>query len=118
MATTKKMTKKDMFTQILNTYHLTIDEQAFIEHELELLERKNSGEKKPSSLQKANASLKEAIYHEMKKDVLYTITDMVKKLPCCADYTPQKISALVNQMVPEQVERVEDKRKTYFRVIK
>ena len=43
MATTKKMTKREMFEQIKS--HLTDPaEVAVVEHELELLAKKNSGE--------------------------------------------------------------------------
>ena len=40
------MTKADYFKQIMANYSLTEDEKAFIQHELDLLAKKNSGEKK------------------------------------------------------------------------
>ena len=42
---TKKMTKREYFTQIMENYNLTEDERNFIKHELELLAKKNSAEK-------------------------------------------------------------------------
>ena len=114
---TNKMTKRDHFNAILSKYPLTEDEKAFVEHELELLEKKNSAEKKPTAVQVANESIKDAIYNGMQENRLYTITEIIKEIPECADLTNQRVSALVRQMMPLQIERVEDKRKAYFRKI-
>ena len=45
---------------------------------------------------------------------LYTITDIQKNIPACADLSNQRVSALVRQMVGVTIERTEDKRKAYF----
>jgi hypothetical protein len=45
---------------------------------------------------------------------LYTITDIQKNVPACADLSNQRVSALVRQMVGVTIERTEDKRKAYF----
>ena len=42
MANVKKMTKADYFKQIMANYPLAEDEKSFVEHELELLAKKNS----------------------------------------------------------------------------
>ena len=51
MANTKKMTKKDYFAILKATYPTTADNYdeviKFIDHEMELLEKKNSADKKP-----------------------------------------------------------------------
>ena len=112
----KKMTKRDYFTQIKAKYDLTAEEVAFIDHELELLDRKNaSGEKKLTATQIANENLKEFILEEMEENRLYTISEMMKALPCCAELTNQKVTRLVAQLVDaNKVVRTEDKRKAYF----
>ena len=117
MANTKKMTKADYFKQILANYNLTDEEKAFIEHELELLVKKNSAEKKPTAQQVANAGVADAIYEGMVEGTLYTITDLIKTVPECADLTNQRVSAIVRGMIGTKVERVEEKRKAYFRKI-
>lgn len=118
MATTKKMTKREVFEQIKASYPLSAEHIAFIDHELELLAKKNSAEKKPTANQVANAGIKDAIYGEMADNMLYTVTDMCKGLTSCADMSNQKLSALLRQMVADgKVERVEDKRKAYFRKV-
>lgn len=114
MANNKKMTKKDYFEQIKAKYTLTTDEIAFIDHEIELLEKKNSADKKPTAQQVANKSTAEAILAHMEDGKMYTITDLIKSVPECADMTNQRVSAIVRQMIDVSVRRVEDKRKAYF----
>jgi hypothetical protein len=117
MTNNKKMTKREMFEQIKANYPLNKDEQDFIDHELELLAKKNSADKKPTATQVANDGIKSAILEGMEDGRLYTITDMIKEIPACADLTNQKVSALVRQMMPDFIEKVEDKRKSYFRKV-
>ena len=117
MATTKKMTKREMFEQIKS--HLTDPaEVAFVEHELELLAKKNSGEKKPTAQQVANEGLKSTILDVLTENGgLMTITDIQKSSAELAELSNQRISAIVRQMVGISVERVEDKRKAYFKAM-
>jgi hypothetical protein len=120
MNNTKKMTKKDYFTDILNKYPLTDAEKNFINHELELLEKKNSSDKKPTATQTANVGIKTAIYNGMEPNRLYAIKELVKEIPECAELSNQRISALLRQMyegADPTIERIEDKRKAYFRKI-
>lgn len=115
---TKKMTKREMFEQIKANYNLSADEVVFIDHELELLAKKNAstGERKPTATQKANEGIKDVIV-----DVLganggqMTVTEIVKTID--GDFTNQKISALLRQLIADgKVEKVVDKRKSYFKV--
>lgn len=117
MTNTKKMTKADFFKQILANYNLTEDEQDFINHELELLAKKNSAEKKPTAVQVANDGIKTDILDGMVEGTLYTITDLIKTIPALADLTNQRVSALIRQLIADgKVERIEEKRKAYFRL--
>lgn len=110
-----KMTKKDYFVQIKENYTLTDDEIAFIDHEIELLSKKASGERKPSARQTENEGVKTAILEAMDENTLYTIEDMRKTFECLAGMTSQRISALVSQLVKEQsIVRTVDKRKAFF----
>ena len=117
MANIKKMTKADYFKQIMANYNLTDEEKAFIEHELELLAKKNSAEKKPTAQQVANAGVADANYDGMVEGTQYSITDLIKTIPECADLTNQRVSAIVRGMIGTKVERIEEKRKAYFRKI-
>lgn len=115
MANTKKMTKREMFEQIKANYTLNADEVAFIDHELELLAKKNSAEKKPTAVQVANEGIKAEILEGMEVGKKYTITDLMKSVPACAELSNQRVSALVRQLVTDgSVERTEEKRKAYF----
>ena len=119
MANTKKMTKRDYFNAILEKYPLTDAEKDFIEHELELLSKKNSAEKKPTAQQTANESVKNAIVEQMEENRLYTVTEIIKEIPECAEMSNQKVSALMRQLKDEcRVIKTEDKRKSYFSVVK
>ena len=115
MANQKKMTKADYFKQIKQNYPLTEDEVKFIDHEIDLLAKKNSAEKKPTAQQVANDGIKSAIIEGMESAKAYTITDIIKSVPACADLTNQRVSALMRQLVESgAVVRTEDKRKAYF----
>ena len=112
---TKKPTKKQMFQSILDSCELTAGQVAFIKHEMELLEKKNSSDKKPTAQQVANGGIKASILEVMKPNQLYTITEIVKGLSNYPDLTNQRVSALVRQMVEAGlVVRTEEKRRAYF----
>lgn len=90
----------------------------FIDHEVELLTKKNSAEKKPTAQQVANAGIATAIIEGMEPNRLYTVTEVIKSIPECADLTNQRVSALLRQLVEAgKVKRTEDKRKAYFQVV-
>ena len=90
----------------------------FIDHEVELLSKKNSAEKKPTAQQVANAGIATAIIEGMEPNRLYTVTEVIKSIPQCADLTNQRVSALLRQLVEAgKVKRTEDKRKAYFQVV-
>ena len=90
----------------------------FIDHEVELLTKKNSAEKKPTAQQVANESIATAIIEGMEPNRLYTVTEVIKSIPQCADLTNQHVSALLRPLVEAgKVKRTEDKRKAYFSLV-
>lgn len=111
-----KMTKRDYFNALLAISEVQSNEALvdFINHELELLAKKNSADKKPTAQQVANEGLKAAILAGMTPNRLYTITELIKEIPELNDMTNQRVSAIVRQMIPEKITRVEDKRKAFF----
>ena len=113
----KKMTKKDMFAQIMANYNLTEDEKAFIEHEIELLTKKSSGERKPTANQQANAILKDVIvaYMAQNPERIFTISELIKEVPELTGLSTQKVSPLMYQLVDAlKVTQITEKRKSYF----
>ena len=117
--TQKKITKAQKFEMLLAIAEVKNNEMLseFINHELELLAKKNSAEKKPTAQQTANKAIVDAIVDGMESGRLYTITELIKEIPECADLTNQRVSALVRGVLDTKIERVEDKRKAYFRKI-
>ena len=118
-----KMTKKDYFKALLaieavNANSAMVD---FINHEIELLEKKNSN-RKPSKAQAENENIKELILDKMAENVnqLFTATEIMKAVQPNVEIelTNQKVSALVRQLVEANlVKRIVDKRKTYFQIV-
>ena len=114
-----RMTKAQKFQILADLPAVKADPMLseFIAHEMELLAKKNTAEKKPTAQQEANAGIKDAVLTLMQEhpNQLYTVTDIIKSVPACADLTNQRVSALIRQMVDAgQVKRTEDKRKAYF----
>ena len=118
--TTKRLTKRDHFNALLAIAEVSANPTLveFINHELDLLEKKNAADKKPTAQQTANKAICDAIIAGMEPTRLYTITEIIKEIPECADLTNQRVSALVRGMKDSGlIERVEEKRKAYFRVV-
>ena len=117
-----KKTKKDFFKELYafvdnSTMANKTEMLGFIDHELELLDKKASS-KAMTKTQKENVGLKETIVNAL-EDIgePISITDLIKRSADLADYSNQKISALVKQLVADgSVVRTEDGRKTLFSV--
>lgn len=85
------------------------------------LEKKSAktGERKPTATQVANEGFKAVIVEAMQAEPtrLFTITEMVKEFPFGEELSGQRVSAIVKQLKDAGiVERIEDKRKAYFRI--
>ena len=117
----KKMTKMQKFEMLSNLPEVKNNPilAEFVAHEMELLSKKNSAEKKPTEKQTANAAIQAEVLNAMEVNTLYTITDLCKTVPNLPeDMTNQRMSALVRQLVLNgAVERIEEKRKAYFRKV-
>lgn len=122
MATEKKMTKAQKFAIIADLPEVKSNPMLteFVAHEIELLTKKNTTEKKPTAKQTANAVIKGNIVALMESDPdrLFTITELCKEVADLPeDMTPQRMSAIVRQMKDDGVvERIEEKRKAFFRL--
>ena len=123
---TKKITKKDRFMALLNMEEVKANPAMvdFINHEIELLDKKNSAERKPTQKQvdKQNhdAELRKAIVDEMEMGVLYSASDLIKNLPTLSaepDLSPAKVSFLMRDLLAdESVVKVLDKRHTFYKL--
>lgn len=83
---------------------LSIEELVEFINDRKAKAEKKTASKKPTKTQIANMSYKEAIvdYLSNTNDKL-TIVEMIKSIPDFEDFTPQKISALANQLVRDGV---------------
>lgn len=119
--TNKKVTKREKFEMLkaLSEVQANPMLMEFIDHELELLEKKNSADKKPTAQQVANEGLKQTIMDVLTENGgLMTVTDVQKSCDGLAELSNQRISALLRQLKDDgKVERVEDKRKAYFKAV-
>lgn len=113
----KKLTKREKY-EMLAKIEAVKDNPVlaeFVAHEMELLVKKNAGDKKPTANQVANEGLKTAILEGMEANRVYTVSELMKVIPELAEATNQKVTALLRQLVLEgAVKRTEDKRKAYF----
>lgn len=118
----KRMTKKDYFNEIIKLakgkqVNVTADELIeFATHELNLLKRRKANNSKPTKTQKENELIKNVIMQVLKNsnDPL-RIADIQARNEQLAEYTNQKISALLTQLVNEGTAKREViKRQAHF----
>ena len=92
----KKMTKKEMFAVLREKVVDCPELVKFIDHEVELLERKNATKSgKPTVNQLANEGLKEQILAFLSDNGASTVTQIMKGVGLESN---QKTSALVRQL--------------------
>ena len=114
---TRKPTKRDNFNALLAIPAVAenADLVDFITHEIELLDKKNSAERKPTAKQVENASIKDAILAWMNENVLYTCAEVTKVCPACDGLSVNRVSALLTQLKNDGLLVVtEDKRKHFY----
>ena len=121
----KKMTKREKFEMLANLTEVKSNPMLmeFIEHEMELLAKKNTSEKKPTAKQTQNEGIKANILSVLTDGKVMTVTDLLKNVPDLPeDMTNQRMSALLRQMYNKDnlsdpaypLTRIEEKRKAYF----
>ena len=119
------MTKREKFEMLTKLTEVKSNPMLmeFIEHEMELLAKKNASEKKPTAKQTQNEVIKTNILSVLTAGKVMTVTDLLKSVPDLPeDMTNQRMSALLRQMYDKDyphnpaypLTRVEEKRKAYF----
>ena len=107
---TNKITKTQRFEDLSALIHgepvkygTTVeDAEAFIAHEIELLAKKNSTERKETDVQKANRQYQALIAEYLSaQESGKTCTEIGKSIPALADFNNQKIAALMRGMVED-----------------
>ena len=115
----RKPTKRDRFNALLAIPAVAKDAELieFINHEIELLDKKNTAERKPTAKQVENAGFKADILAWMEPDTKYLSADVTKGVPSiiAAGISPNRVTAMLTQLVNDgAVIRTEDKRKSYY----
>ena len=115
----KKITKRNYFEMVIElaTANGRQDLVDFANHEIDLLDNK----KKSNTLtatQKENENIKTSIVAELARIATpVTISDLQAQSEILKDFSNQKISALLKQLVDnKQVVKVTDKKKSYFSI--
>ena len=118
--TEKKLTKRDHFNTLLEIAEVKTNPTlvAFIEHEIELLNRKNTNtERKPTARQIENDGFKADILAFMENGVTYSAGDIVKACPAivAANLSVSRVVPMLSQLAEaKKLVRTEDKRKSYY----
>lgn len=124
---TRRITKKDYYAAIIKGIEagaisvagidpdITDDMMLnFAENERELLAKKNSAERKPTKVQQENEAIKSKILAVMDTTPA-TVSEIMKRDEVLAALSNQKVSALMTQLVnDDMVVKTEEKRKSYF----
>ena len=115
----KKATKKEMFGELIKLAETNerTDLIAFCEHEIDLLNKKASASGQTKT-QAENEKIKIVIAEELTRIArAFTISELLKESEELGQYSNQKLSALLKQMVESgTVTRVVDKKKTMFKI--
>lgn len=109
-----KITKKEMFTMIKAQVKDNAEMVAFIDHEIELLDKK-SFNKKATKTQEANVGIKSTILAVLEGGKSMTVTEMQSASAELGKLSNQKVSALVRQLVEAgEVVKTIDKKVSRF----
>ena len=94
------MTKKEMFAEIRNIVADNEEMVAFIDHEIELLERKSNSPKKPTKTQIENDGFKaEIVAYLTEADAPKTIKELQAEIPSISGLTNQRITHMLTDLV-------------------
>lgn len=109
------MTKKEMFTEIRNIVADNEEMVAFIDHEIELLERKSNSTKKPTKTQIENDGFKaEIVAYLTEVDAPKTIKELQAEIPSISGLTNQRITHMLTDLVKAETLTKEYVKKTPY----
>lgn len=124
MTMANKKVKRDYFMEIREIVKDNAELVAFVDHELELLARKNTGNTQ-TKVQKENVAVAEMLLEELAKAGRTTITDLMNTSEVIQNYTlengnkltNQKISAIFKQQLEAgNITKTVEKKKSYFAI--
>ena len=112
------MTKKEMFAEIRKIVVDNEEMVAFIDREIELLNRKSNSPKKPTKVQIENDGFKaEIVAHLTEVDAPKTIKELQAEIPSIGGLTNQRITHMLTDLVKAKTLTKEYVKKTpYFSI--
>lgn len=113
------MTKKEMFAEIRNLVADNEEMVAFIDHEIELLNRKANSPKKPTKNQLENEAFKgDIVAYLVAADAPKTIKELQEAIPSIAELSNQRITHLLTALVKaETIKKEYVKKVPYFMAV-
>ena len=109
------MTKKEMFAEIRNIVADNEEMIAFIDHEIELLERKSNSPKKPTKTQIENNGFKaEIVAYLTEADTPKSIKELQAEIPSISGLTNQRITHMLTDLVKAETLTKEYVKKTPY----
>lgn len=113
------MTKKEMFAEIRKVVADNAEMVAFIDHEIELLERKSNSPRKPTKTQVENDGFKaEIVAYLTEVDTPKTIKELQAEIPSISGLTNQRITHMLTDLVKAETLTKEYVKKTpYYSVV-
>ena len=111
-------TKREMYTAIRNAVADNEEMVAFIDHEIELLNRKSASPKKPTKTQVENEGYKaDIVAYLTSADAPKTIKEMQTDVASLAGLTNQRITHMLTDLVKSEVVRKDYVKKVpYFSI--
>ena len=94
------MTKREMFTEIRNIVADDEEMVAFIDHEIELLDRKSNSSRKPTKTQVENDGFKAEIVDYLTEiDTPKTIKELQANISSISGLTNQRITHMLTDLI-------------------
>ena len=113
-----KMTKRDYFNVLKGLNEVAANDElvAFIDHEIELLDKKAGKGSKPTATQIANEALKNDILAVLSTDSGMSVSDILATGGAFEGLSNQKVSAVLRLMEKNDgtVRKEKDKKRTIF----
>lgn len=109
------MTKREMFAAIREVVADNAEMVTFIDHELELLNKKSSAERKPTATQIENENFKKLIFnHLVELGTAKCIKELQTDIPEIAELSNQRVTHLMSALIKENKITKEYVKKTPF----
>lgn len=113
-----KKTKREYFAEIREFVADNEELVAFIDHEVELLNKKSGANRKPTKTQIENEGFKADILEVLaREDRPLNISELQEACPSIAELKNQRVTHLLTALIADgRVVRTEVKRKPYFAI--